>query len=52
MASSYVTSTGGNTNQVTVYVCYRWNPPLAGFLLIPSTVTMRAVVTEALQYQQ
>ena len=52
MASSYVTSTGGNTNQVTVYVCYQWSPPLAGFLLIPPTVTMRAVVTEALQYQQ
>lgn len=52
MASSYVTSTGGNTNQVTVYTCYEWKPPLAGFLLIPSTVTLRAVVTEALQYQQ
>lgn len=52
MASSYVTSTGGNTNQVTVYACYEWRPPLAGFLLIPPTMTMRAVITEALQYQQ
>jgi hypothetical protein len=52
MASSYVTSTGGNTNQVTAYACYEWKPPLAGFLLIPPTVTLRAVVTEALEYQQ
>ena len=52
MASSYVTSTGGNTNQVTVYTCYEWRPPLAGFLLIPPSITLRAVVTEALQYQQ
>lgn len=52
MASSYVTSTGGNPNQVTIYTCYEWQPPLAGFLLIPPVITLRAVVTEALQYQQ
>ena len=52
MASSYVTSNGGNPNQVTVYACYEWKPPLAGFLLIPPTVNITAVVTEALQYQQ
>lgn len=52
MASSYSHSTYGSANQVTVYACYAWQPPLAGFLLIPQTVTLRSVVTEALQYQQ
>jgi len=37
---------------VTVYGCFQWSPPMAGFVLIPSQVTMRAVVTEALQRQQ
>ncbi len=37
---------------VTVYACFRWNPPMAGFLLIPSEVTLRALVTEALHRQQ
>jgi len=52
MASSLAASSGTNTNQVTVYACYRWSPPLAGFLLLPETVTLRAVVTEAMEYQQ
>jgi hypothetical protein len=39
-------------NTVTAYACYDWSPPLAGFLLIPETVTLRAVVTEPLQRQQ
>lgn len=39
-------------NQVTVYACFQWSPPLAGFLVIPSTVTMRAVITEVIQRQQ
>lgn len=39
-------------NRVTVYACYQWTPPLAGFLLIPSTVTQRAVVSEPIQRQQ
>jgi hypothetical protein len=39
-------------NTVTTYACYEWSPPLAGFLLIPDTVTLRAVVTEPLQRQQ
>jgi len=39
-------------NTVTVYACYRWNPPLAGFLLIPNEVLLRAAVTEAIQRQQ
>jgi hypothetical protein len=39
-------------NQVTVMACWVWRPPLAGFLLIPSEVTLRAVVTEPIQRQQ
>lgn len=39
-------------NTVTVYTCYEWRPPLAGFLLLPETVTLRAVITEAIQRQQ
>jgi uncharacterized protein (UPF0333 family) len=37
---------------VTVYSCFNWTPPLAGFVLIPSQITLRAVVTEVLQRQQ
>ena len=37
---------------VTVYACFNWKPPMAGFVLIPSTITIRAVVTEAMQRQQ
>jgi hypothetical protein len=39
-------------NTVTAYACYVWRPPMAGFLLIPSEVTLRSVVTEAIQRQQ
>ena len=39
-------------NTVTVYTCYEWRPPLAGFLLIPASVTLRGVVTEAIERQQ
>lgn len=39
-------------NQVTVYACWVWSPPLAGLLAIPSTVTMRAVITEVIQRQK
>jgi len=39
-------------NQVTVYACFPWSPPLAGVLVIPTTVTMRAVITEVIQRQQ
>ena len=52
MASSFSHSTGASANEVTVYACYVWQPPLAGFLLIPSQVILRGVVTEALEYQQ
>jgi len=39
-------------NTVTAYACYQWSPPLAGFLLIPQTVTLRAVITEPIERQQ
>ncbi len=39
-------------NQVTVYACYAWTPPMAGVLFIPSTITIRAVITEVLHRQQ
>lgn len=52
MASSFSKSDGRNANQVTVLACYAWEPPLAGFLLIPSTLHLTGVVTESLEYQQ
>jgi hypothetical protein len=39
-------------NTVTGYACYVWSPPLAGFLLIPETVTLRGVLTEPIERQQ
>ncbi len=39
-------------NQVTVYACFNWTPPMAGFLAIPNQITMRAVITEVIQRQQ
>jgi TadE-like protein len=39
-------------NQVSVYACYVWKPPMGGFLLLPSSITIRAVVTEVVQRQQ
>jgi hypothetical protein len=39
-------------NRVTVYACYEWSPPMAGFLLIPQTVAFRAVISEPIQRQQ
>jgi hypothetical protein len=52
MASALATSTGISANQVTVYACYDWQPPLSGFLLIPKTIPLRAVISEGLEYQQ
>lgn len=52
MASSFAASSALQANQVTVLTCYSWNPPMAGFLLIPRTVTLAAVVSEAMEYQQ
>jgi len=51
-ASSMAASNGLMANQVTAYACYVWRPPLAGFLLIPPAITLRGVVTEAMEYQQ
>lgn len=51
-ASNLAVSSGGSANQVTVYGCYDWRPPLAGFLLIPETVTLRATITQILQHQR
>jgi len=39
-------------NTVSAYACYAWSPPMAGFLLIPETVTLRAVITEPIERQQ
>lgn len=39
-------------NRVTVYACTVWSPPMAGFLGVPSQVTIRATITEAIQRQQ
>jgi hypothetical protein len=39
-------------NTVTAYACYTWTPPMAGFLLIPPSVTLRGVVTEPIERQQ
>lgn len=52
MASSYAKSDSRNANQVTVLTCYAWDPPMAGFLLIPETLDMTATVTETMEYQQ
>jgi hypothetical protein len=38
-------------NRVTVYACMEWSPPMAGFLLIPDTVTLRAVISEPIKRQ-
>lgn len=39
-------------NQVTVYACFVWAPPLAGVLMIPPSITMKATLTEIIQRQQ
>ncbi len=39
-------------NQVTVYACFVWTPPMAGLLMIPGSITMRAIVTEVIHRQQ
>lgn len=52
MASSMAAFNSLIANEVTVFACFNWTPPGAGFLLIPQTVTLRAVITETMQYQQ
>jgi hypothetical protein len=37
---------------ITVYTCFNWAPPMAGFIFIPQQITLRAVITEVLQRQQ
>lgn len=39
-------------NRIVLYACFNWNPPLAGFLLVPETVIIRSVYSEALQHQR
>lgn len=51
-ASNLATSSGATASRVTVYACYVWTPPMAGFLGIPEQITLRGVVTEALQHQR
>lgn len=54
-ASDIAVAVGNNVTYpttVTVYTCFQWRPPMAGFVIIPSQITLRAVVTEALQRQQ
>jgi hypothetical protein len=51
MASSLAHSSVPTANQVTVYACYVWSPAFIGDLL-GGSVTMRAVITEAMQHQQ
>ena len=50
-ASSLAHSSVATANQVTVYACYVWTPPFIGSL-IGQSITMRAVITEAMQHQQ
>lgn len=49
-ATSYAAGTVYPT-RVTVYACMNWQPPMAGFLLIPTQITMRAAVDEVLHRQ-
>jgi len=51
-ASNLSESTGRPVaNRVTAYACMEWSPPMAGFLLIPDTVTLRAVISEPIKRQ-
>lgn len=53
--ASNVAAAPGNAQYpttITVYTCFVWRPPMAGFVMIPSQITIRAVITEALQRQQ
>ncbi len=50
-ASNLAFSNAQTTNQVTVYACYVWSPPFFSSFT-GGSVTMRAVITEAMQHQQ
>lgn len=54
-ASDIAVAVGNNLHYpttVTVYACFVWHPPMAGFVMIPNQITLRSVVTESLQRQQ
>ena len=51
-APSDDTGSDNPDNQVTIYACFNWTPPFAGFVLVPTSVTMRSVVTEVIHQQQ
>ena len=52
MASNLAASSDmSSANQVTVYACYVWTPLFLGEFF-DGTVTLRAVITEAMQHQQ
>jgi len=52
-ASSIAFGTGLHyPTTVTVYTCFVWTPPMGGVGILPAQITLRAVVTEALQRQQ
>lgn len=51
-ASSLAFSNGRHyPTTVTVYSCFVWTPPMSGFVVIPQTITLRAIVSEAMQRQ-
>jgi hypothetical protein len=50
-ASNLAFSGARTTNQLTVYACYVWSPPVLSSFT-GGSVTMRAVITEAMQHQQ
>ncbi|MFL5726399.1 MAG: TadE/TadG family type IV pilus assembly protein [Chloroflexota bacterium] len=54
--ASATAALAGGTQQydttVTVYACFNWSPPLGGFLFVPSSIKLQAVITEPLQRQQ
>lgn len=51
-ASSDDTGSSLPGNHVTVYACFRWQPPMHGVLFLPETIVIRAAVTEVVQRQQ
>jgi hypothetical protein len=50
-ASSLAHSGVETANQVTAYACYVWQPPFISDI-VGGSITMRAVVTEAMQHQK
>lgn len=49
-ASNLAATAALTTNQVTVYACYLWSPPLVSDIV--GTIKMQAVITEAMQHQR